>query len=117
MLRLPSTPPADVPALYACMDVFVAPYLRDTFAVANIEAMAMEVPFVHFGLGGLQDYAVHMVNSVRVESLGPDGLADAMLMLARDPALRHSLGAAGRRLAQRQYAYPDMEMRAAQTFR
>ena len=49
--------PSDVPSAYACMDVFVAPYVRpatETFALANIEAMAMRVPFVHFGTGGIQ---------------------------------------------------------------
>jgi hypothetical protein len=49
--------PKDVPGLYACMDVFVAPYVRpatETFALANIEAMSMRVPFVHFMTGGIQ---------------------------------------------------------------
>ncbi len=49
--------PADTPAVYACMDVFVGPYVRpatETFALTNLEAMAMEVPFIHFNVGGIR---------------------------------------------------------------
>lgn len=49
--------PKAVPSVYACMDVLVSPYIRpatETFGLANIEAMAMRVPFIHFGTGGIQ---------------------------------------------------------------
>ncbi len=49
--------PRDMPSVYKCADVFVAPYVRnqsETFALANLEAMAMGVPFVHFGTGGIR---------------------------------------------------------------
>jgi glycosyltransferase involved in cell wall biosynthesis len=49
--------PSDMPRVFACMDVFVAPFIRpatETFGLVNIEAAAMGVPFVHFGTGGIQ---------------------------------------------------------------
>jgi glycosyltransferase involved in cell wall biosynthesis len=49
--------PEDVPAVYGCMDVFVAPYVRpatETFALTILEAMAMRVPVVHFNVGGIR---------------------------------------------------------------
>jgi hypothetical protein len=54
---MPFIDPEDVPRAYKCMNVFVAPYTRpatETFALANLEALAMGVPFVHFGTGGIR---------------------------------------------------------------
>lgn len=50
-------PPADLPLVYLCMDVFVAPYVRpatETFALTNLEAMAAGVPVIHFNTGGMR---------------------------------------------------------------
>ena len=49
--------PDRVPDAFACMDVFVAPYIRpstETFALTVVEAMAMGVPVVHFDIGGMR---------------------------------------------------------------
>lgn len=49
--------PPDMPRVFACMDVFVAPFIRpatETFGLVNIEAAAAGVPFIHFGTGGIQ---------------------------------------------------------------
>lgn len=49
--------PADMPSVFACLDVLVSPFTRpatETFGLVNIEANAMRVPFVHFGTGGIQ---------------------------------------------------------------
>jgi hypothetical protein len=40
-----------------CVAVFVAPYMNpstETFGVANVEALSMSLPVLHFGVGGLQ---------------------------------------------------------------
>ena len=50
-------PPEELPAAYACMDVYVGPYVypaTETFALTNLEAMAMGVPFIHFNTGGIR---------------------------------------------------------------
>ena len=47
----------DVPEVLACMDVFVAPFISpscETQGIAPLEAMAMSIPVVHFGVGGMQ---------------------------------------------------------------
>lgn len=49
--------PADMPRVFACLDVLVSPFVRpatETFGLVNIEANAMRVPFVHFGTGGIR---------------------------------------------------------------
>ena len=42
----------------AAMDVLVNPSLRawsETFCIVNVEAMAMGVPLVSFGVGGIRE--------------------------------------------------------------
>lgn len=49
--------PDSIPLAYLCMDVFVAPYVRaatETFALTNLEAMALGVPMIHFNVGGIR---------------------------------------------------------------
>ncbi len=51
-------------------DVILNPSLRyesETFCIANVEAMAMGIVVVTFGVGGIGEYAVSGVNSVIVE--------------------------------------------------
>ena len=48
-------PPQELPGLYECVDVLVSPYIgMETYAITNIEAMAMALPFLHYGIGGIQ---------------------------------------------------------------
>jgi glycosyltransferase involved in cell wall biosynthesis len=49
-------PPDAIAAVNLCVDVLVAPYIRpamETFAQVIVEAMAMRVPVLSFGVGGI----------------------------------------------------------------
>lgn len=94
-------PPADIPVALSCMDVIVSPSLMESFSLSNIEAMAMGVPLLHFNVGGVRDYARHLVNSFVVSEKSGRGLADGMLTLVRDPNMRAVLSAGGQKAAQR----------------
>lgn len=50
------------------MDVFVAPYLVETFGMALVEAMGMGIPVLHFNLGGIQASALPPLSLL---ALGP----------------------------------------------
>ncbi|KAJ1451414.1 hypothetical protein M885DRAFT_15428 [Pelagophyceae sp. CCMP2097] len=89
---------------YAGMDVLVNPSLRawsETFCIANIEAMALGVPVVSFGVGGVGEYlrggGGAKANGALVNSTAPEALADAVVELLRDAVLRRRLGANARR--------------------
>ena len=51
-----------------------------------------------------QDYALHMWNSIEAENRTSAALADAMVALATDAALRIQLGATAREDVERAYA-------------
>ena len=45
--------PEDIPAHLACVDVYVCPSVQETYGISVVQAMAMGLPVVHFGVGGL----------------------------------------------------------------
>ena len=80
-------------------DVFVMPSLRECGGTAILEAMALGKPVIATNWGGPADY-VDQSCGILVEPTSKtgfvDGLAEAMLRLARSPELRQSLGKGGK---------------------
>jgi glycosyltransferase involved in cell wall biosynthesis len=80
-------------------DVFVMPSLRECGGTAILEAMALGKPVISTNWGGPADY-VDANSGLLVEPSSEkalvDGLAAAMVRLARSGKLRKSLGAGGR---------------------
>ncbi len=89
----------DVPALMGCGDVFLFPSEVESFGLAPLEAMACEIPVIASESGGIPEVVAHDETGF----LAPVGDVEAMgayaVRLARDPVLRRSMGAAGRRRA------------------
>ncbi|MCO5168454.1 MAG: glycosyltransferase family 4 protein [Planctomycetes bacterium] len=83
-------------------DVLVLPSLYECGGAVVLEGMASGLPIIASRWGGPTDYVDERCG-VLVEPSSRDafveGLADAMLRLARDPGLRRSMGQAGRRQA------------------
>jgi glycosyltransferase involved in cell wall biosynthesis len=80
-------------------------YDAETFCIANLEAMALSIPVVTFGIGGIGEYAVDGVNSIVVyseEGINPvNAMADAAVRLLEDDGLRERMGQEGRKTAER----------------
>jgi len=70
----------ELPAALGELDIVVNPSMKqsETFCIVNIEAMAMGVPVVSFGAGGVVDYLVHGVNGAIAKPLGIDSLVDGV---------------------------------------
>ena len=79
-------------------DVFVMPSLRECGGTAILEAMAMSKPVIATNWGGPADYVTPSCG-ILVSPDSPEafvqGLADAIVTLARSAELRRSLGAGG----------------------
>ena len=107
---LPDRPPAELPALYALMDVFVHPSLRDGMPNAVLEAMACGRPVVGSTAGGIPDLVRDGVEGLLVPPGDATALASAVQELLDDPARAGRLGEAARLRAQRDFT-PEAETR------
>jgi glycosyltransferase involved in cell wall biosynthesis len=92
----------DVPDLLAAADLFALASHEEGSPNAVIEAMAAGLPTIVTDVGGSAE-AVGEAGLV-VPPHDPDRLADALIRLGRDAALRHTLGAAGRARARARHS-------------
>jgi glycosyltransferase involved in cell wall biosynthesis len=80
----------------AACDVFALPSEHEGLPIALLEAMALGRPVAATRAGGIPEVIEHGTHGLLVEPTGdPSTLADAILTLLGDPALRAQMGAAG----------------------
>lgn len=91
---------------YAAADLFTMPSPAETQGLALIEAMGAGLPCVAVAQGGPLDLMKPGVNGL-LTPFDPAAFADAIQSLLLDPALRRTLGQAGRRHAS-EYAPEQM---------
>jgi len=86
---------ADVAGWLAAADVLAAPSRNEGMGRAIVEAMALGLPVVGAAVGGIPAVVADGETGWLVRPDDPLALAAALVELARDPALRRKLGAAG----------------------
>jgi glycosyltransferase involved in cell wall biosynthesis len=77
--------------------VFVLGSVDEALGVAIMEAMAMRVPVVVTGVGGVPELVDDGVDGLLVPARAPERMADSLLKLLRDPGLAARLSESGRR--------------------
>lgn len=87
----------------AAADIFCLPSYREGFGSVVVEAAAMELPAVVTRVTGLVDAVVEGATGLIVPPKNADALAQAIQTLVDSPALRESLGRAGRQRVVRHY--------------
>lgn len=90
----------EVRDLLAWADVFVHPSLTEAFGVAAVEAQAMALPVVCSDAGGLPENVVDGQTGFVVDRRDAAAMADRLIALARDAALRERMGREARRRAE-----------------
>jgi glycosyltransferase involved in cell wall biosynthesis len=75
-------------------EMFVLPSRRDAFPLASLEAMQAGLPVIASAVGGLPEQVTHLETGVLTPPERPGELADWIVRLHEDPALRARLGAA-----------------------
>ena len=81
---------------YAGCDVFCLPSFAEGIPIVLMEAMAMEVPVVANAITGIVELVENGVSGFLVRPGRVDELTERLAKLLEDPALRRSMGRAGR---------------------
>jgi glycosyltransferase involved in cell wall biosynthesis len=90
--------------VWARAHVAVLPSRREGLPKSLLEAAAFGRPIVATDVPGCREIARHDVNAFLVPPDDPVALADAIAVLARDPALRARFGAAGRAMVEAEFS-------------
>lgn len=94
----------DVPDILKAADIGSLVSHEEGFSNAVIESMAAGLPMLVTDVGGNAEAVVDGVCGLVVPPHAPDRLAEALIRLAGDDALRARMGAVGRDRAERHYA-------------
>lgn len=92
---------SDVQDLLPGADVLLVTSRSESFCLAALEAQACGVPVVAPRVGGIPEVVVHGESGLLYPRGDEEAATRAVVGLLRSQALRHRLGGAGRRLAQR----------------
>jgi len=87
---------ADSERVIGAADVVVCSSHFESYGMVNVEAMACGKPVVSTNRGGPSETVLHGETGFLVEPGDAGGLAQSVIKLLRDPALRAKMGAAGR---------------------
>ena len=99
---------SDVPEILSTLDVFVLSSLWEGLPNAVLEAMASGLPVVATQVGGVPELVVDGETGVLVPPRDPTALADALVRLLQDAALRRRMGHAGRARVQEHFSVERM---------
>ncbi len=80
-----------VPQFMSAIDIFVLPSYAETYGLVLIEAMAMEKAVIATSAGGVPEIVEHGRTGLLIPPRDDKALADAMVMLLKNPDLRTSL--------------------------
>ncbi len=86
-----------LPAVYNCADVFALPSIQEGQGIVLLEAQASAKPVVAFDVGGVNEAVRNGETGLLVKRGSTEKLADAIIKLLSDKALREKMGANGRR--------------------
>ena len=94
-----------LPTLYNCADVFALPSIQEGQGIVLLEAQASAKPVVAFDVGGVNEAVRNGETGLLVKRGSSEELADALLKLLSDKALREKMGANGRRFVTENFTW------------
>lgn len=90
----------DIPRLLSSLDILAFPSHEESFGLALIEGMAMELPVVASKSAGVLDIVVENKTGLFSTPKDSESLAEGISKLAWNPPMRQSFGTAGRKRVQ-----------------
>jgi L-malate glycosyltransferase len=98
----------DVPRLLRALDAFVMSSKEEGLGTSVLDAMASGIPVAATSAGGIPEMVIHESTGLLVPIHQPDALADAVVRLAGDEALRVQLVKEAARIMSANFTIPKM---------
>ncbi|HAJ57721.1 MAG TPA: lipopolysaccharide heptosyltransferase II [Candidatus Omnitrophica bacterium] len=99
----------DIPELLSHMDCLVMPSIaEESFGRVIVEAQASGVPVVATRVGGVVEIIDDGKDGILVHPRDPDGLAEAILRILKDPEFAYELACAGRKKVEDKFSLEKM---------
>ena len=87
---------SDIGEMLAAMDIFVQPSLNEGMGKTIIQAQSAGLPVIASRVQGIPDALQEGLTGLLVRPGAPGAIADAVKLLAGDPALRRRMGTSGK---------------------
>lgn len=102
-------PHSQLPRMMASVDIFCMPSESESesFGVAALEAQACGVPVVSSKIGGLSETVIDGKTGFLVEPKNPYALADKLIFLYKNPAIRRKMGKEARKFVAEYYNWSE----------
>ncbi len=108
---------SDMPAVYKSLDLVVLPSLNEAMPMCLLEAMAAGKTVVATRVGAVSQLVKSGENGILVEAGEIDELAEGMLKILKDSALRQRMEAAARQTVVDEYSSAAMARQYLQLYR
>ena len=106
----------DIPRYLHEADIFARPSRSEGMGSSFVEAMAAGLPVIGTPVGGIPDIIRDRETGILVKENNPRALADAIILLVRDAALRQSLVASGIEMAGEHFSWDSIAEKYADLF-
>jgi len=106
-----------LPALYNCADVFALPSIQEGQGIVLLEAEASGKPVVAFDIGGVNEAVRNGETGLLIKRGDSGALADALLRLLGDKALREHMGVSGRKFVSENFTWDLCAQRMLSVYR
>jgi glycosyltransferase involved in cell wall biosynthesis len=110
-------PESNVSHLLMEAQIFVLSTNFEALPISILEAMRAALPVVATDVGGVSESVRHQETGLLVSRGDIPGLRDALALVIADPALRVTLGSAGRRLWSAQFTASTMTARTIEVYK
>lgn len=107
----------DLFRMYRLGDVYVLASFVEGLPIALLEAMALRVPSISTNITGIPEAIKHLDTGWLIEAGDSNALADAIVTLKNDPALRKKLAANGRDIVLREFDEREAAKTAVECYR
>ncbi len=106
-----------LPPLYNCADVFALPSIQEGQGIVVLEAEASGKPVVAFDIGGVNEAVRNGETGLLIKRGDCGALADALLRLLGDNALRDRMGVGGRKFVSENFTWDLCAQRMLSVYR